>query len=80
MFENKCYEGIHYSRFAASWRNACEEKGVRGYFSDMVEWLMSFTINGKYMDEKTAREIADFAYNGKLELETSAMLWFSKEA
>ncbi len=78
MFENKTYEGIHYSRFAASWRMACEKVGERSYFYEMVEWLMSLTINGKKMDETTAREIADFAHNGKLELEISAKNWISK--
>ncbi len=79
-FENKIYEGIFYSQFVASWFSAYHGDNIRSKgYRKMVEWLMSLIINGKQMDNKTAREIADMAYNGKFELEEHAEL-FLKEA
>lgn len=69
MFENKMYEGIRYSRFVASWNKVHNGKFKRFGFED---WLMQLTINGKCMDNQTAKEICEFADNGKMELEENA--------
>ena len=75
-FENKQFEGIYYSRFVASWNKVKEEKFNRFAFED---WLMQLTINGKCMDNKTAKEITNFADNGKMELEDNAKRFISNE-
>lgn len=95
MFENKIYEGIHYSRFVASWYNAGGESinGVervnrRGEPTKLVRgrevfknWLRTLTINDKPIPEEVINEIAEFGANGKLELETSARAFlYEREA
>jgi len=67
-FENKKFEGIHYSRIIASWAN----KGVR---NDELfkEWLGTITINDKSIPPEVIDEIYDMATCGKLELETSVI-------
>ena len=79
-YVNEIFEGIHYSRFAASWHNSYRgtNRCSKGYRL-MVEWLMSLTINGKKIDYATARNIANFAYDGKLELEESAEKFIANE-
>lgn len=76
MFENKQWEGIYYSRFVASWNKVCKSKFNRFEFED---WLMQLTINGKCMDGKTAREICNYADNGKFELEDNARLFIGNK-
>lgn len=72
-FENKIYEGIHYSRFVASfWR-----KG--GKIRDFKRWLSSLKINGKHIPEKDIKAIYNYATNGKLELESHAKLWIEAD-
>ena len=66
MFENKLtHNGIHYSRYIASWRR----KGGKIYRGGLFEkWL-------KEKEELTDEEIAEIlimAENGKLELQDSA--------
>ncbi len=67
-FENKMFEGIHYSRFIASWTNV---GGIvtRG---GLANWLRTLTINDKQIPEDVIREIVNFATNGKLELQENA--------
>lgn len=86
MFNNKVYEGIHYSRFVASWYNAggesingVERVNKRGEPTKFVRgrtvfknWLRTLTINDKPIPEEVINEIAEFGANGKLELEESA--------
>lgn len=68
MIENGNYNGIHYSRFIASWTRSCRNLGIPVYFSGRFnEWLRSLGL-----PEDTVREIVIMADNGKLELETSA--------
>lgn len=74
MFENKTFEGIHYSRFIASWNKAVG-KGHKLYFK---EWLKHLVINGKHLDEETISGIYDLATNGKFELEIDAKKWFKE--
>ena len=74
-FENKVYEGIHYSRFIASWYNAGggNINDWRNHGRETFKnFLRTLTINGKPIPEEVIYEIAIFATNGKLELETSA--------
>lgn len=66
MFENKCIEGIYYSRFIASWYNS--GGGKRGF----KLWLGQLTINGRKLTTEEIREIEEFRCNGKLELEENA--------
>lgn len=73
MFENKVYEGIHYSRFVASWLKSFKAK--EGLFK---EWLKSLKINGKPIPDDVIKEIVDLGFNGKLELEEHIKL-FLKE-
>lgn len=94
-FENKVYEGIHYSRFIASWYNAGGESincvrrvNRRGEPTKLIRgrvvfknWLRTLTINGKPIPEDVINEIAEFGANGKLELETSAKAFiYGREA
>jgi len=70
MFENKIsHNGIFYSRYIASWTN---EGGNPGD-SKFVAWLIQ---TGCTADE--AHEIRNLATNGKLELETNAMMFLKK--
>ena len=71
MFENKTYEGIYYSRFAASWFG--DRKTDWMYHM----WLKNLIINGKPIPDDVIQEIVNFGTNGKLELETHAKLFKS---
>ena len=71
MFENKIYEGIHYSRFIASWVKVGGELKSRNAWL-MKDWLRQLTINDKPIPEEVIMEIYIFATNGKLELQESA--------
>lgn len=73
-FENaKTHNGIHYSRYIASWKR----KGGKLYVDDdslFIRWL-------KEKEGLTDDEISDIRLlvtNGKLELETSAMLFMNQ--
>lgn len=67
MFENKLINGIHKSRYIASWLKA----GGSLYFGEDVdnfrEWLLSMDLT-----EDEVQDIVNLATNGKLELETTA--------
>ena len=67
MFENRIIEGIHISRFVASW---VKEGGKLNF--TFKEWLGTLTINERKLTNDEIREIYDFATNGKLELEILA--------
>ena len=66
MFENKLIEGIYVSRFVASWYN---EGG--GTYRGFKAWLGSLVINDRKLTQEEIDYIANFAFNGKLELEES---------
>lgn len=70
-FENKIYEGIHYSRFVASWVLAGGELRRRNAYI-LKDWLRTLKINDKPIPEDIIMEIYLYATNGKLELQTSA--------
>ena len=67
MFENKLINGIHKTRYIASWLKA----GGSLYFGEDVdnfrEWLLSTGLT-----EDEAQDIVYLATNGKLELESTA--------
>ena len=67
MFENKIVNGDYYSRYIASYYKIANKLGVRVYRDEFLTWL-----NAVGVPEKEAREIANLADNGKLELETFA--------
>lgn len=73
-WENGNVEGIHYSRFIASWAKE------RRLFDDgwFEEWLGSLIINGKHLTDVQIMDIRNLAQCGKLELETHAKLFRSK--
>ena len=66
MFENKKTEvqGIHYSRYIASWRNC---GGASRYGEQFEKWLEE---NG--CTAKEIRDICEMAICGKMELEMTA--------
>lgn len=68
-WENKIYEGIHYSRFIVSYAKAGGYLGRRREFEC---WLHTLTINGKPIPDEVINDISFLATNGKLELEDSA--------
>ena len=70
-FENKIYEGIHYSRFIASWVKVGGELRSRNAYL-MKDWLRQLIINDKPIPEEVIMEIYNFATNGKLELQANA--------
>ena len=72
-WENKIYEGIHYSRFIASW---VKSGGQARY---ILEWLKKLLINGKPIPENIIQEIYELANCGKPELITHAMLYLKGE-
>lgn len=67
MFENRIIEGIHISRFVASWVN----KGGKLNF-EFKEWLKTLTINERKLTDEEIQDIYNFGTNGKLELEILA--------
>jgi len=65
---------VHYSRFVASWTNACHRNKKPVYFTQEFEdWLRSIEV-----PEDDIRNICEMACCGKMELEQSASL-FIKE-
>lgn len=74
-WENKQFEGIHYTRFIMSWVNATG-RPVNGNRKKFNKWLRGLTINGKSIPEEVIDEIYFIGSNGKLELERSARFIF----
>ena len=70
MLTNKKHNGIHYSRYIASWINA----GGKYFNEEFLEWLKS-----EGFEEDDARDVREMAMCGKLELETSAKKFINKE-
>ena len=69
MFENKLYNGIHATRYIASWFNA----GGGMWLGDFEDWLMTLGLTAQ-----EAREIWNMASCGKLELENDAEKFVNK--
>ena len=69
MFENKVINGIHVSRYIASWTRAggtLDRKGITAFLT----WLKFMGLS-----EEDARYIRNFAENGKLELQEHAKIF-----
>lgn len=64
MFENKQWNGVHYSRYIASWVRVGGNIKDGGLFR---KWLKSIGV-----PEEVTWDIYNLASNGKLELQTSA--------
>lgn len=78
MFENRIINGIHKSRYLASWANSggtLDRKG-RGLFK---KWLKTLVINDRHLTDDEILDIFVYAQNGKLELEFSAEDFLKRE-
>lgn len=66
---------VNYTRFIASWFNACKNVGKNVYYDDeFVAWLTSMVI-----DKDTANDIRNIANCGKMELEDNARRFIMKK-
>lgn len=72
MFENKLtHNGIHYSRYISSWKQA----GGKIYRGGLFErWLREI----EHLTEEEISDILFMAENGKLELECSAKMFIGE--
>lgn len=70
MLENKKHNGVHYSRYIASWKNS----GGEYFGEEFEEWLRS-----EGFDEEEIRDVKEMATCGKLELEMAAKEFINKE-
>ena len=86
-FENRLIKGIYVSRYIASWYNVGgtrvrylnkTEPTHRRVETTFADWLRTLDINGEHLTEDEVRYITNFAENGKLELEHSAMKYLEK--
>ena len=72
-FENKVINGIHCSRYVASWRaTGCKTN----YLFKL--WLEQLVINERKLTANEVQFIYNFATCGKLELESNAKLFKKK--
>ena len=82
MFENKIVRGIHMSRYIASWANSggtLKRNFLCGFPAFRV-WLGTLEIDGAHLTKDEIQQICNYARNGKLELETSAKIFFEEYA
>ena len=76
MFENKLtHNGIHYSRYIASWIKAGGDLHFSKY-SNFAKWLKEL----QWLTDDEIRDICNLADNGKMELEESVTLWLMMKA
>lgn len=79
MFENKLINGIHVSRYFASWVRMCNKYQVRWCRKDFKDWLKSLEVDGEPLNDDDINYILNFSDNGKLELEIDASdYWFEE--
>ena len=75
MFENKLsHNGIHYSRYIASWIIAGGSKLAAYINQDFESWLR----DSQKLTESEIQDIREIYTNGKMELESSAKLWIEE--
>lgn len=73
-FENKITkQGIHYSRYIASYTKEAIKAGRPVYRDELIEWLRLVGV-----EPEESIEIANLAGNGKMELEFHASKWLHK--
>lgn len=81
-FENKLVNGIHATRYVASYVNAGGKiTGLPRYDSDFIHWLKQLVVNGRKLTDEEISEIyavAQMLKNGKLELESNARAWIKE--
>lgn len=78
MFENKTYEGIHYSRFVASYvKEGGSLERKKQYIFE--EWLNQLKINDKPIPKDIVQDIYNYGTNGKMELEFNAYAFLKKQ-
>jgi hypothetical protein len=75
MFENKKVDGIHATRYIASWIKSGGKLNHGENIDDFSEWLKSLGLS-----EKDILDIKFIATNGKLELERSATYFLANKA
>lgn len=73
MFENKLINGIHASRYVASWVRAGGELYYGEDLCNFYRWLLSLGLT-----EDEAHHVKRLAENGKLELEVSAEMFINE--
>lgn len=73
MFNNKKFEGIHYSRFVASWTNT-----VGPMTPEFIDWMKTITVNGRRVPDDVIDEIYEMGNTGMFELEISAVAFAEK--
>lgn len=73
MFTNKLINGVHESRYIASWLNAGGSLYYVEDVDDFCTWLLSMGLT-----KEEAAHIRHLATNGKLELEKSAEKFINK--
>ncbi len=72
-FKNEIINGIHCSRYIASWCTAGGElHGSKRRDGEFIDWLKNLFINGRFLTDEEVTFIHQFASNGKLELEINA--------
>lgn len=67
MFENKLINGIHVSRYIASYAKVCVAKKLKFKMSKFIEWLHLLGLK-----DEDVHYIYNYMTNGKLELENNA--------
>lgn len=72
-FKNKVINGIHCSRYVASWKAT----GLKTNYLFKL-WLEQLVINGRKLTEGEVKFIYNFGTNGKLELESDAKFFAKK--
>lgn len=75
VFENEVINGIHKSRYVASWLNA---HGGFSWYAEFSRWLETLIINGRHLTEEEEEAIVNYAINGKLELEMNAKIFIQQ--
>lgn len=68
MFKNKMIDGIHATRYIASWVRKGGQLMYGEDIDDFYEWLLSLGLSTEDADD-----IKFLAMNGKMELENSAL-------
>lgn len=74
MFENKLINGIHVTRYIMSWVRKGGQLRYGDDIDNFYDWLLSLGLN-----EDEADYIKYIATNGKLELETKAMMFLKNK-
>lgn len=69
----KTSQGIHYSRYIASYRRVCDKNGIRYYEDEFEDWLRSIGLS-----DEEINDITWIANNGRMEEEGKAFCYLKK--